>query len=371
MSEAIQVDQAKQTLSTLQVKAPPMTAKKLGEVIALLNKLEEENAFLYTRWVEAEAMAMSEVNRSGDNKPVSGDVIQSLFDDMAGPGQKPAPTAQKPAADDPDSMDFDTVFAQILASRAQIDTGALAPAPSPAEDKPASTNTSKLPARSTGLKTANGMLNADALLQRMPMLMKPVLTALREQSEVNDTLRPYAETALRMVDSFEQLHDMRRGLFALKPFNFQPKDLLKQARKELLPRAAAADHQVIILADDDLPQMTADGERAYTVLCDMLDNAIRYTPNGGTIRMSADTLGDQTLFTVTDSGIGLSESDLDQIGTPFWRAMHQPLVSKQPAAGLRMFIAKRVLLLMGGELFISGEPGEGSSFSFTLPQLGK
>jgi hypothetical protein len=368
MSEAIQVDQAKQTLSTLQVKAPPMTAKRLGDVIELLNKLEEENAFLYTRWVEAEATAMSEAKRAAAGAPpVTGDVIQGLFDDMAAPAPKPAAPAPAPA--DPDNMDFDTVFAQILASRAQIDTGALPPPAVPAEEKPAvTTNTSKLPARSTGLKTANGMLNADALLQRMPQLMKPVLTALRENSEVKDKLRPYAETALRMVDSFELLHDMRRGLFALKPFSFQPKDLLKQARKELLPRAAAADHQVIILADDDLPQMHADGERAYTVLCDMLDNAIRYTPNGGTIRMSADTLGDQMLFTVTDSGIGMSESDLDQIGAPFWRAMHQPLVSKQPAAGLRMFIAKRVLLLMGGELFISGEPGEGSSFSFTLPR---
>jgi hypothetical protein len=364
---------ARQTLERLKSAAPPATAQKLAEVLSVIDKLEQENGLLYSRWLDAEA-ALMHAPASGNGKtygaalPAMNSSSTPNTDTL---GLPPAPVHPGEERAEGQGVDFDTVFAQILSSRPQFDAEdaessegkpAAAGALGSTEDK----NTDRLPRHSTDF-AHQGTPNSDTLIQHLPSIMRPVLSQVRDYTADNARVRPFTETAVRIVDSYENLHDMRRGLFALKPFSVQPKDLLRQARKELLPRAAAAEHQVLILADDDLPQMYVDGERAYTILCDLLDNAIRYTPVSGTIRLTADSLGDHILFTVTDSGIGLNEDDIAQIGSPFWRALHQPLVARQPGAGLRLFIARRMLAVMGGELFISGDPGVGSSFSFTLP----
>jgi signal transduction histidine kinase len=142
---------------------------------------------------------------------------------------------------------------------------------------------------------------------------------------------------------------------------------LSAAQQIVQPRARIREHEIVLQAEDSLPKVRADFERSLIILIDLLDNAIRYMPNDGSIRLSADTLGTHVLFTVADAGIGLTAEDCEQVGKPFWRAMRQPLVRHHPGTGLRLFLAKRILALQGGELFFSGEPNLGSSFSFTLP----
>jgi len=374
------VDQALDTLSKLQLAAPPMTAQRLSEVINLIRNMEQENDQIYARLLDAESKVLPGTGSVGDLaestsdrlNPGDNELLESLFDSIeTGVLDMPPALVHPDDSDSGGAMDFDAVFAEILASRNNFDTGTLsadAGPPTDEDDANPAIVTSKLPKRSTDI-SHESTPSAETLLQRFPGFMRPILTTLRDQTSESGRVNPYAETALKMLDSVEQIHDMRRGLFSLKPFSFQPKDLLKQARKEMLPRAATQDHQIIMLADDDLPQIFADGERAFTILCDLLDNAIRYTPVSGTIRLTADSLGTHVLFSVSDTGIGITEDDIAQIGTPFWRATHQPMVARQPGAGLRLFLVRRMLALMGGEFFISGEPALGSSFSFTLPVL--
>ncbi len=373
------VDQALDTLTKLQLAAPPMTAQRLSEVINLIRNMEQENDQIYARLLDAESKVLpstggiesSTESTSDKLNPGDNELLESLFDNIETGVLNMPPALIHPDNSDGGAMDFDAVFAEILAARNNFDTGTLSADTVPSADEddanPAIV-TSKLPKRSTDI-SHESTPSAETLLQRFPGFMRPILTTLRDQTSESGRVNPYAETALKMLDSVEQIHDMRRGLFSLKPFSFQPKDLLKQARKEMLPRAATQDHQIIMLADDDLPQIFADGERAFTILCDLLDNAIRYTPVSGTIRLTADSLGTHVLFSVSDTGIGLTEDDIVQIGTPFWRATHQPMVARQPGAGLRLFLVRRMLALVGGEFFISGEPALGSSFSFTLPVL--
>lgn len=368
MISSAAISSARQTLERLKSAAPPATSQKLAEVITVIDKLEQENELLYTRWMDAEAALTHAPPAANGSASAAASPNGSVGLLNTEPLQLPPAPMHPEGSDRPEGehVDFDTVFAQILSTRSQFDADDAEAANGTMAGSHDDTNTSRLPKNSTDF-AHQGTPSSDTLLQRLPAIMRPVLSEVRDQTSDNQRVRPYTETAMRIIDSFEQLHDMRRGLFALKPFTVQPKDLLRQARKELLPRAAAAQHQVLIMADDDLPQMYTDGERVYTILCDLLDNAIRYTPVSGTIRLTADSLGDHILFTVTDSGIGLTEEDMTQIGTPFWRALHQRMVARQPGAGLRLFVTRRILAVMGGEIFISGEPGVGSSFSFTLP----
>jgi signal transduction histidine kinase len=131
--------------------------------------------------------------------------------------------------------------------------------------------------------------------------------------------------------------------------------------------AESRDHQIDIHTEQPIPKVKADYDRVLSILVDILDNAIRYTPNESTIRVSAESTGSSVLFTVADTGVGFSPEDSEHIGTPFWRALYEPLVRNHHGTGLRLFLAKQILALQGGEMFFSAEPGFGSSFSFTLP----
>jgi signal transduction histidine kinase len=126
-------------------------------------------------------------------------------------------------------------------------------------------------------------------------------------------------------------------------------------------------HDITIQAPDIVPLVRGDFYQTLIVLSDLLDNAMRYTPPGGQIRMSVDNLGSHALFSVVDNGIGLEPDDLEQVGKPFWRGTKHRLVRQHNGTGLRLFLAKQMLALQDGELIFSGEPGQGSTFSFTLP----
>lgn len=226
-------------------------------------------------------------------------------------------------------------------------------------------------------------LDPDQLLTRMIENLSPMLeliyaqsSALRtgklgrittEQADGLSTLEQYIEGALLMLRSLEDMRQLRQGMPVLERLMFSGLDLMAQAWQHTQFLAEARDHRVTITADDPLPMVYGDYQYTLQILVDLLDNAIRYTPYHGEIRMSANALGDQVLFSVADNGIGMTEHDQKCVGLPFWRAQHQALVRQHPGTGLRVFLAREILALQHSELFFSGEPNEGSTFSFALP----
>jgi|GEM_PF-1418253 two-component sensor histidine kinase len=391
----ITIDDALKTLEKLQSAAPPVTAQKLADVIAVVTKLQDENTYLYARWIETVATAeagspvLPELNPAitpathelppRRERNLSTDEVEQVAPQRflnTADLVLPFADTDTPEPYDEAHLAYESALAEILASRPVFDTDGLPGTgvllgtgvlSSKSSSEPALDDliTGVLPNRGTQL-TPNAPTN-DAILQRVPALMRPTLLVLREQGGTNGTVRSYTESALSLMKSLEQIHDLRRGMFTLNPFTFPPKELVKQARKQLLPLAAAYDQQILFTVDEDLPDVLTDGESAFTILCDLLDNAIRYTPPSGTIRLTCDTLGTHLLLTVSDSGIGLTEEEISHMGVPFWRASYNPQVAKQPGAGLRLYLARHILAMMGGEMFISGEEGAGSSISFTLP----
>jgi hypothetical protein len=224
---------------------------------------------------------------------------------------------------------------------------------------------------------------ATALLNNMNEALRPSLMLLRAQAEMLEDrisgamseaeanmlrlMRDNAETALKLLDSLEQVMQLSDSALKLSVDRFEVLPLLREAGEMLQERARARRHRITVQLDGSLPPLQGDYSRVLTLLTDLMDNAVRYTPVGGSSRISVDLMGEFLLFTVADTGIGLSPQDMDYIGQPFWRASHQALVRQQPGTGLRLYLARKILEMHGGELFYSGEPGVGSSFSFTLP----
>jgi signal transduction histidine kinase len=118
----------------------------------------------------------------------------------------------------------------------------------------------------------------------------------------------------------------------------------------------------------DLPPVWADRERLAQILTNLVRNAYMYTPEGGQIHIAAEILEgtDSVRMIVTDTGIGLSPTDLLRLRERFFRADHD-LVRTQTGAGLGLSIVRGLVELQGGELSIESKPGQGSVFAFTLP----
>ncbi len=123
-------------------------------------------------------------------------------------------------------------------------------------------------------------------------------------------------------------------------------------------------HQLTVKVPKDIPSVVADQDRLNQVLLNLLSNAYKYTPDGGTIEVEVFRSGDQVAFRVADSGIGMTAEQLANLGTKFWRADNS---LNQPGTGLGFAITRNLIELMHGELHIQSAPGKGSAFTFTLP----
>lgn len=117
-----------------------------------------------------------------------------------------------------------------------------------------------------------------------------------------------------------------------------------------------------------LPLVAADDEKLYQILTNLLHNAIKFSPNFGVVRVSArQTAGGVVHIAVQDAGCGIARGETERIFEPFYRSKHAPLQTR--GTGLGLPIAKHLVELHGGRLWVESEPGCGSSFFFTLPVL--
>jgi signal transduction histidine kinase len=116
----------------------------------------------------------------------------------------------------------------------------------------------------------------------------------------------------------------------------------------------------------DLPKLMADAHRLEQVLTNMVSNAIKYTPPGGTIRTVVSQEGSSIRFAVSDSGRGIPREDLDRVFDPFFRVPQQSN-DRTPGTGLGLALAKSLVELHGGSIWADSAPTQGSTFFFTIP----
>lgn len=115
-----------------------------------------------------------------------------------------------------------------------------------------------------------------------------------------------------------------------------------------------------------LPPVLADELKLKQVLYNLLSNAAKFTPDGGSIAVYAVRRGDCLVVSVQDTGIGIEPEDQDRIFTPFEQAGSSALALHE-GTGLGLSLTKRLVELQGGRIWLKSTPGKGSTFSFTLP----
>ncbi|HZD87146.1 MAG TPA: GAF domain-containing protein, partial [Gaiellaceae bacterium] len=126
-------------------------------------------------------------------------------------------------------------------------------------------------------------------------------------------------------------------------------------------------HRFVVDLPDEPLAAQADAEKLRQVFAILLDNALRYSPDGGTVTVGAARRRQTVEISIADEGVGIPQADQEQIFRKFYRGADAELRVGTGGTGLGLFIARGLVTAMGGRIWVSSREGEGSRFAFELP----
>ena len=127
-----------------------------------------------------------------------------------------------------------------------------------------------------------------------------------------------------------------------------------------------ADVELVLTAPEPGPHVAADADGLLQVLVNLVENGVKYSPNGGRVELELEQLEGRVRFAVRDRGLGIPASEQERIFEKFFRL--DPNLSRGVGGtGLGLYISRELVRRMGGRIRVESEPGRGSTFSFELP----
>jgi PAS domain S-box-containing protein len=172
---------------------------------------------------------------------------------------------------------------------------------------------------------------------------------------------------ISLIGDLLDLSRIEEGLICREPQPVQIGELLQRIVEYVGEQARAKKQALSLqLAEDPLPRMHADPVALESIFGNLITNAVKYTPEGGNIRVEADRAGINVRVRVTDNGFGIAEKHLDKIFERFYR-VKDGNTRYITGTGLGLPIVKGLVDSMGGILEVETTPGEGSTFTVLLP----
>jgi PAS domain S-box-containing protein len=176
-------------------------------------------------------------------------------------------------------------------------------------------------------------------------------------------------TAARRMDRIIQdLLDVTRidtGQLSVRRSRVPVRELIEDILHSEIVLASSANIDLKSFVPSDLPDVWADPDRVVQVLDNLIGNAIKFTKPGGRITLKAERRPHEVLFSVSDSGKGISEGDLPHVFDRFWRGSE----TQKRGAGLGLSIVKGIVDAHDGRVWAESALGQGSTFFFTIPVM--
>lgn len=172
----------------------------------------------------------------------------------------------------------------------------------------------------------------------------------------------------RLTDDLSLLSRVETGRESVEPKPTEVATILEQASSAFRPQFARQGVKLSVEPVAARSHVKADAQRTVQVLSNLIDNALRYTPAGGEVHLSAGAAATgEVLFSVRDTGAGIAADARPHVFTRFYRADKARQHNSGEGSGVGLTIAKHLVEAQGGRIGVDSEPGKGSCFWFTLP----
>jgi two-component system phosphate regulon sensor histidine kinase PhoR len=179
-------------------------------------------------------------------------------------------------------------------------------------------------------------------------------------------IQKHTENLKAILSDLLQLSTIESGVYRWKRQEVAIIDLVERAARVLRPVAERCQQTLSVRPVDRLLRIWGDLDRLTESLINLLDNAVKYTPEGGTITIEAVAAGDGVRIVVTDTGIGIPPKELPRIFERFYR-VDRARSREQGGTGLGLAIVKHIAEAHGGHIAVDSTVGHGSTFSLFLP----
>lgn len=188
---------------------------------------------------------------------------------------------------------------------------------------------------------------------------------LQGRPAIYEAMYGEAQLLSHLVDDLRTLSLADAGELALNPTIAAPAELLERTAAAHAALACQRNIHLAVQLAPDLPAVQVDRERIAQVLTNLVSNALRYTPEDGAITLSAAASEDSVLLRVSDTGPGIEPQHLPFIFQRFYRAEESRPANGE--SGLGLAIARSLVEAQGGTIQVESTPGEGATFTITLP----
>jgi light-regulated signal transduction histidine kinase (bacteriophytochrome) len=191
------------------------------------------------------------------------------------------------------------------------------------------------------------------------------------EDEPTRRLRGSVERIQRSVDRMNSLITDLLDLARIEVGRFElqtrPEDVQELVDEALVIVRPLAEAKRVVIMEDAVASapVDADRERVFQVISNLVGNAIKFTPEGGKISLSAEQRDREVFVSVSDSGPGIAEDMRKRVFERFWQA---PAAARASGTGLGLYIAKGIVEAHGGRIWVDRAPDGGARFTFTLPR---
>jgi signal transduction histidine kinase len=200
-----------------------------------------------------------------------------------------------------------------------------------------------------------------------------------KQREYLDTIAIECDRQIDLVLNLLDLSRIEAGAFELNLGRVDAAEVLLSCLKSQSRAAEFRRHQLELKQAAELPAIRADQKALRRVISNLIENAIKYTPDGGHITLAARRAGDEVEISVTDNGRGIPPQDIPVLFDKFHRGRPAPVAAdgalaaalpeleEVPGIGLGLYLARNVIEQMRGRISVESEVGRGSSFTLHMP----
>jgi signal transduction histidine kinase len=189
-------------------------------------------------------------------------------------------------------------------------------------------------------------------------------TALVDGSlmRTTDRIERAATRMTRLVHDLQDATQIERGTLTVKTTREPVAPLLREVAEEFSPPSLAKSVYIEAAPPPAETTVRADRVRLAQVLGNLVGNALKFTPPGGSIRLQAEERASVVVFAVNDTGPGIAPEDAPHIFERYWKT------KSSGGTGLGLFIAQGIVRAHGGRLDVTSTPGRGANFTFTIPR---